>query len=140
MLPQSNQQVKNAKGKLDILFANAGGGAFLPLEQVTEEHFDKFFEINVKGTLFTVQKALSLMSSGSSIVLNGSIAASKGLPAFGVYSEVIATWRTSCPRLTIWEDAVDGGYVARESVAGFGVIITVTADGEKLLHNNGRIG
>jgi len=57
-----------------------------------------------------------------------------------LYSEVIATWRTSCPRLTIWEDAVDGGYVARESVAGFGMIITVTADGEKLLHNNGRIG
>ena len=57
-----------------------------------------------------------------------------------LYSEVIATWRTSCPRLTIWEDAVDGGYVARESVAGFGVIITVTADGEKLLYNNGRIG
>jgi hypothetical protein len=47
---------------------------------------------------------------------------------------------TSCPRLTIWEDAVDGGYVARESVAGFGVIITVTEDGEKLLHNNGRVG
>jgi len=57
-----------------------------------------------------------------------------------LYSEVIATWRTSCPRLTIWEDAVDCGYVARESVAGFGVIITVTEDGEKLLHNNGRIG
>ena len=57
-----------------------------------------------------------------------------------LYSEVIETWRTSCPRLTIWEDAVDNGYVARESVAGFGVIITVTEDGEKLLHNNGRIG
>jgi len=57
-----------------------------------------------------------------------------------LYSEVIATWRTSCPRLTIWEDAVDSGYVARESVAGFGVIIAVTEDGEKLLHNNGRIG
>ena len=57
-----------------------------------------------------------------------------------LYSEVIETWRTSCPRLTIWEDAVDGGYVARESVAGFGVVITVTEDGEKLLHNNGRVG
>jgi hypothetical protein len=57
-----------------------------------------------------------------------------------LYSEVIATWRTSCPRLTIWEDAVDRGYVARESVTGLGVIITVTEDGEKLLHNNGRTG
>jgi hypothetical protein len=56
------------------------------------------------------------------------------------YSEVIAAWRTSCPRLTIWEDAVDSGYVARESVTGLGVIITVTEDGEKLLHNNGRTG
>ena len=56
-----------------------------------------------------------------------------------LYSEVIATWRTSCPRLTIWEDAVDRGYVAREAVAGFGVIVTVTEDGEKLLRENGRV-
>jgi hypothetical protein len=56
------------------------------------------------------------------------------------YAEVIATWRTSCPRLTIWEDAVDGGYVAREAVAGLGVVVTATADGEKLLRDNGRVG
>ena len=56
-----------------------------------------------------------------------------------VYSEVIAAWRTSCPRLTIWEDAVDRGYVAREAVAGFGVIVTVTEDGEKLLREHGRV-
>jgi hypothetical protein len=55
------------------------------------------------------------------------------------YSEVIATWRTSCPRLTIWEDAVDGGYVARETVAGLGSIVTVTANGEKLLREHGRV-
>ena len=55
-----------------------------------------------------------------------------------LYSEVIATWRTSCPRLTIWEDAVDCGYVAREAVAGFGMIVTVTEDGEKLLRTHGR--
>jgi hypothetical protein len=54
------------------------------------------------------------------------------------YSEVIETWRTSCPRLTIWEDAVDRGYVAREAVAGFGTIVTVTEDGEKFLRDNGR--
>jgi len=54
------------------------------------------------------------------------------------YSEVIATWRTSCPRLTIWEDAVDRGYVAREAVAGLGTVVTATADGEKLLRDNGR--
>jgi hypothetical protein len=56
-----------------------------------------------------------------------------------LYSEVIATWRTSCPRLTIWEDAVDHGYVEREAVAGFGLIVTVTEDGEKLLRANGRV-
>ena len=55
-----------------------------------------------------------------------------------LYSEVIATWRTSCPRLTIWEDAVDGGYVARETQPGVGLIIAVTADGERLLRTNGR--
>ena len=55
------------------------------------------------------------------------------------YSEVVATWRTSCPRLTIWEDAADRGYVARETVAGRGLFITVTADGEKLLRAHGRV-
>jgi len=55
-----------------------------------------------------------------------------------LYSEVIETWRTSCPRLTIWEDAVDRGYVARETIAGFGMIITVTEDGEELLRAHSR--
>jgi len=54
------------------------------------------------------------------------------------YAEVVATWRTSCPRLTIWEDATDAGYVARETIAGFGLIVAVTADGEKLLRTHGR--
>ena len=61
-LDQLFATIKDQKGRLDILFANAGGGAFMPLEQVTEAHFDKYFGINVKGTLFTVQKALPLMS------------------------------------------------------------------------------
>ena len=55
-----------------------------------------------------------------------------------LYSEVIATWRTSCPRLTIWEDAVDRGYVARQSVAGIGVSVAVTEDGKKFLREHGR--
>ena len=55
-----------------------------------------------------------------------------------VYSEVVATWRTSCPRLTIWEDAADQGYVARETIADFGLIVTVTEAGEKLLRTHGR--
>ena len=57
-----------------------------------------------------------------------------------LYAEVIETWRTSCPRLTIWEDAVDRGYVAREAIAGVGTIVTVTEDGKKFLGDNGRAG
>ena len=57
-----------------------------------------------------------------------------------LYSEVVATWRSSCPRLTIWEDAADRGYVARESIAGVGLIVTVTDEGEQILRDNGRIG
>jgi len=56
-----------------------------------------------------------------------------------LYSEVIATWRTSCPRLTIWEDAADSGYVTREAIAGVGIIVTVTEDGERLLRAHGRV-
>lgn len=56
-----------------------------------------------------------------------------------LYSEVVATWRTSCPRLTIWEDASDAGYVVREAVAGVGMILAVTDVGEQLLRDNGRI-
>ena len=55
-----------------------------------------------------------------------------------LYSEVVATWRTSCPRLTIWEDAADSGYVERETIAGFGMVVAVTEDGEKLLRAHGR--
>ena len=57
-----------------------------------------------------------------------------------LYSEVIETWRTSCPRLTIWEDAVDRGYVTRESVAGIGVRVAITEGGEKFLRDNRRVG
>jgi hypothetical protein len=55
------------------------------------------------------------------------------------YSEVIGAWKSSCPRLTIWEDAADRGYVTRETIAGFGIVVTVTEDGEELLRANGRM-
>src|ERR1700760_5165214 len=74
--------VKREKGKIDILFASAGSGELAKLEEVTEEHFDKTFNLNVRGTLFTVKKALPLLNDGASIVLNGSIAGSKGFPFF----------------------------------------------------------
>ena len=86
--------IKAEKGRLDILFANAGGGEFAPLESVTEAQFDKYFGINVKGTLFTVQKALPLMGKGSSIIVNGSMVSIQGVPAFGVYAATKAALRS----------------------------------------------
>ena len=74
-----------AKGRIDIVFANAGVGEFAPLGSITEEHFDKIFNVNVRGTLFTVQKALPLLNDGGSIILNGSVASAKGTPGFAVY-------------------------------------------------------
>ncbi|MFM0240420.1 SDR family NAD(P)-dependent oxidoreductase [Paraburkholderia phytofirmans] len=78
--------IKDEAGVIDILIANAGGGEFAALGEITEEHFDKTFATNVKGTLFTVQKALPLLKDGASIVLTGSTAAVTGIPAFSVYS------------------------------------------------------
>ena len=86
--------VKKEKGKIDVLFASAGWGEFAKIGEVTEEHFDKTFDLNVRGTLFTVQKALPLFSDGGSIFLNGSIASIKGFPAFGVYGASKATVRS----------------------------------------------
>jgi hypothetical protein len=91
--------VKQQKGRIDVLFANAGFAEFAPLGEITEAHFDKTFNINVKAVLFTVQKALPLFQDndsrgGSSIILNASIAASKGIEANSVYSATKAAVRT----------------------------------------------
>lgn len=86
-------QVKAAKGRVDILFANAGLGDFQPIGSITEESFDRTFGINVKGTLFTVQKALPLMRAGSSVILTGSTTGVMGTPAFSVYSATKAALR-----------------------------------------------
>lgn len=86
--------IEEQQGRLDILFANAGGAEFVPLGAITEEHFDKTFNINVKGLLFTVQKALPLLVDGASIILNASITASKGIEAMSVYSATKAAVRS----------------------------------------------
>lgn len=86
--------IKEQKGRLDILFANAGLGEFASLGQITEEHFDKTFGVNVRGTLFTVQKALPLMPDGAAIIVNGSMVSIKGFPAFGVYAASKAALRS----------------------------------------------
>jgi NAD(P)-dependent dehydrogenase (short-subunit alcohol dehydrogenase family) len=79
---------------LDIVFANAGGGEFAPLDAITPDHFDRTFDINVRGTLFTVQKALPLLNDGAAIVLAGSTSATDGTPAFSVYAATKAAIRS----------------------------------------------
>src|SRR5271169_24012 len=93
--------VKAQGKKLDIVFANAGVAEFAALGSITEEHFDKLFDINVKGTLFTVQKALPLMNDGGSIILTGSVASIKGTPAFWVYGATKAAIRNFVRAWTI---------------------------------------
>lgn len=93
--------IKQEKGHLDILFANAGSGEIAPLGSITEAHFDKTFNTNVKGLLFTVQKALPLMSEGSSIVLNASTTSIMGTPAFSVYSATKAAVRSFARNWTL---------------------------------------
>ncbi|WP_460160682.1 SDR family NAD(P)-dependent oxidoreductase [Pseudomonas sp. S2_B10] len=80
------QQIGAEKGYLDVLVANAGGGSMLPLGEITEAHYDDTFDRNVKGVLFTVQKALPLLAKGASVILTGSTAGSSGTAAFSVYS------------------------------------------------------
>src|SRR6202521_4407087 len=88
------ETVSKVKGRIDIIFANAGVGEFVPFGKVSEENFDKLFNINVKGALFTVQKGLPLLNDGGSIILTGSVASVKGTPAFGVYAASKAAIRS----------------------------------------------
>src|SRR5690242_18620591 len=111
-------QIKREKGRLDIVFANAGIGKYAPFGKITEEHYDSIFNINVKGLLFTVQKALPLLPDGASIILNASIVASKGFPANSVYSATKAavrsfarTWTTDLKDRRIRVNAVSPGFI-----------------------------
>src|SRR5947209_12922409 len=87
-------QIKDEKGKLDILFANAGIARYATLGNITEELFDSIFNVNVKGVLFTVQKALPLMPHGASVILNASVVGSKGLSSNSGYSATKASIRS----------------------------------------------
>ena len=93
--------VKDQKGHIDILFANAGIAQFAPLGEISEEHFDNIFRINVKGLLFTVQKALPLFHDGGSIILNASIGSSKGVEESSVYSATKAAVRSFARTWTV---------------------------------------
>ena len=117
--------VKQEKGHIDILFANAGLGEFARLGQISEEHFDKTFGVNVKGLLFTVQKAIPLFKDdGGSIILNSSIAASKGVEGFSVYSASKAavrsfarTWTVDLRRRKIRVNAVSPGQIDTKALS-----------------------
>lgn len=88
------ETIKSKKGKLDILVANSGVAEHSPLESITEEHYDKTFDLNARATLFTVQKAVPLMSDSAAIVLIGSIAGSIGTPGYGAYNASKAAMRS----------------------------------------------
>jgi NAD(P)-dependent dehydrogenase (short-subunit alcohol dehydrogenase family) len=111
-------QIKREKGRLDVVFANAGVARYAPLGSITEELYDSIFDINVKGLLFTVQKALALMPDGAAIILCASIVASKGLSANSVYSATKAavrsfarTWTTDLKARRIRVNAVSPGSI-----------------------------
>ena len=93
-------QIRREKGKLDVVFANAGVAKYAALGTITEEFFDSIFDINVKGVLFTVQKALPLLSDGASIILNASVVGSKGFASNSVYSATKAAVRSFARTLT----------------------------------------
>jgi len=118
-------QIKREKGRLDVLFANAGVAKYAPLGTITEEFYDSIFDINVKGLLFTVQKALPLMRDGASIILNASIVGSKGLPANSVYAATKAavrsfarTWTTDLKARRIRVNAVSPGSIDTPGLNG----------------------
>ena len=112
------EQIKEEKGRLDILFANAGIARYAALGNITEELYDSIFNVNVKGVLFTVQKALPLMPDGGSIILNASVVGSKGLSSNSVYSATKAsirsfarTWTTDLKHRGIRVNAISPGTI-----------------------------
>jgi len=128
-------QIKRDKGKLDVVFANAGVAKYAPLGTITEELYHSIFDINVKGLIFTVQKALPLMSDGGSIILNASIVGSKGLPANSVYSASKAavrsfarTWTTDLKERRIRVNAVSPGSI---DTPGLGGLLASSETGEQ---------
>jgi NAD(P)-dependent dehydrogenase (short-subunit alcohol dehydrogenase family) len=128
--------VRAKKERIDVLFANAGIGELAPLGAITEEHFDKTFNTNVRGLLFTVQKALPLMPDGASIILNASIVASTGNPAFSVYSATKAairsfarTWILDLKERKIRVNAISPGPIDTPGLDGLG---QTEGEGEQL--------
>ena len=119
------ETVKAGKGHVDVVFANAGSGEVASLGAISAEHFDQIFNVNVRGTLFTVQKALPLLSDGGSIILTGSIAGVKGLPGFDVYSaskaavrSFVRTWTVELKDRRIRANVISPGTIDTPILAG----------------------
>src|SRR6266446_2849651 len=143
-------KIKREKGKLDIVFANAGVAKYAPFGTITEEHYDSIFGINVKGLLFTVQKALPLLPDGASIILNASIVASKGLSSNSVYSATKAavrsfarTWTTDLKDRRIRVNAVSPGSIDTPGLSDLLASSDVGQQRKKLISTSiplGRLG
>ena len=143
-------QITREKGKLDIVFANAGVAKFAAFGTITEELYDWTFDINVKGLLFTVQKALPLLPDGASIILNSSVVASKGLPINSVYSATKAairsfarTWTTDLKDRRIRVNAVSPGSIDTPGLSGLLGSSETGRQRLKMISNNvplGRLG
>jgi NAD(P)-dependent dehydrogenase (short-subunit alcohol dehydrogenase family) len=130
-------QIEREKARLDIVFANAGMARFAPLGQITEKHYDSLFNINVKALLFTVQKALPLLSDGASIILNASVGSSKGGLPWSVYGATKAavrsfarTWATDLKERRIRVNAVSPGGT---DTPGFSDLLASTDDDQQRL-------
>jgi NAD(P)-dependent dehydrogenase (short-subunit alcohol dehydrogenase family) len=140
-------QIKREKGKLDIVFANAGVAKYTPFGEIAEELYDQIFDINVKGLLFTVQKALPLLPDGASIILNASIVASKGLSANSVYSATKAavrsfarTWTTDLRDRRIRVNAVSPGSIDTPGLSGLLASSPTGKQRAKMLSNSVPLG
>jgi NAD(P)-dependent dehydrogenase (short-subunit alcohol dehydrogenase family) len=128
-------QIKREKGRLDIVFANSGTAQLAPLGKITEEHYDAIFDVNVKGLLFTVQKALALMPDGGAIILNASIFGSKGPAEWSVYSATKAairsfarSWTADLKDRRIRVNAVSPGFT---ETPGLGGLLDASGEGEQ---------
>jgi NAD(P)-dependent dehydrogenase (short-subunit alcohol dehydrogenase family) len=117
--------VRDRGNGLDVLFANAGTASFATLEEITQEHFDRIFGVNVRGTLFTVQKALPLLNDGASVIVNSSVRADDGVAAFGTYAASKAalrsytrTWANELKGRGIRVNAISPGTIDTPAVAG----------------------
>jgi NAD(P)-dependent dehydrogenase (short-subunit alcohol dehydrogenase family) len=139
--------IESEKGRLDVLFANAGVAQYGRLGEISEELFDSIFDINVKGVLFTVQNALPLMPDGASIILNASVVGSKGLSSNSVYSATKAairsfarTWTTDLKERRIRVNAISPGTI---DTPGLNDLLASAAAGQErvqMMHNSVPLG